>query len=96
MLLPVVAAAQVVGEGVVDVLVGGDGGDGGGAAGGLGHGQSRPLAPARLLGLPGQLALLLVTPVLLLLLRRSGRSRVLYRRRSFEVCWVVQNIILSH
>ena len=96
MLLPVVAAAQVVGEGVVDVLVGGDGGDGGGAAGGLGHGQSRPLAPARLLGLPGQLALLLVTPVLLLLLRGSGRSRVLYRRRSFEVCWVVQNIILSH
>ena len=88
------AAAQVVGEGVVDVLVGGDGGDGGGAARGLGHGQSRPLAPARLLGVPGQLALLLVTPVLLLLLRRSGRSRVLYRRRSFEVCWVVHNIIL--
>ena len=90
------AAAQVVGEGVVDVLVGGDGGDGGGAAGGRGHGQSRPLAPARLLMVPGQLALLLVTPVLLLLLRRSGRSRVLYRRRSFEVSWVVHNITLGH
>ena len=89
------AAAQVVGEGVVDVLVGGDGGDGGGAAWGRGHGQSRPLAPARLLG---QHPLLLVTPVLLLLLRRSGRSRVLYRRRSFEVCWVVHSgsLLVKH
>ena len=90
------AAAQVVGEGVVDVLVGGDGGDGGGAVRGRGHGQSRPLAPARLLGFPGQLPLLLVTPVLLLLLWRSGRCRLLYRRRSFEVSWVVHNITLGH